>query len=52
MFRITTEICRTFTFAELLIMAAMNMGNARLSFEGGLGSRLHHKDKDHGLESL
>lgn len=33
MFRITTETCRTFTFAELLIMAVMNVENARLSPE-------------------
>jgi hypothetical protein len=29
MFRITTETCRAFTFAEVLIMAAMNMEDAR-----------------------
>jgi hypothetical protein len=28
MFRITTETCRAFTFAEVLIMAAMNMEDA------------------------
>jgi hypothetical protein len=30
MFRITTETCRAFTFAEVLIMAAMNMEDARV----------------------
>ena len=33
MFRITTETCRTFTFAEVLIMAAMNVENALVSSE-------------------
>ena len=31
MFRITAETCRGFTFAEVLIMAAMNIENARLA---------------------
>ena len=52
MFRITTETCRTFTFSEVLIMAAMNVENARVSSEDASHQRLHHKDKDHGLESL
>lgn len=35
MFRITTETCRAFTFAEVLIMAALNVENARLASEAG-----------------
>jgi hypothetical protein len=31
MFRITIETCRTFTFAEVLIIAAMNIENARVT---------------------
>ena len=34
MFQITTETCRAFTFAEVLIMAAMNMESVRLGAEG------------------
>ena len=34
MFSITTETCRTFTLAEILIMAAMNVENTRLAAEG------------------
>jgi hypothetical protein len=33
MFRITAETCRTFTLAEVLILAAMNMESARVAFE-------------------
>lgn len=33
MFQITAETCRAFTFAEVLIMAAMNLESIRLSFE-------------------
>jgi len=33
-FQITTETCRAFTFAEVLIMAAMNVENVRLGPEG------------------
>jgi hypothetical protein len=33
MFRITTETCRAFTFAEVLIMAAMNLETARSASE-------------------
>lgn len=35
MFRITPETYRTFTFAEVLIMAAMNMEDARVTSEVG-----------------
>jgi hypothetical protein len=35
MFRITPETCRTFTFTEVLIMAAMNMEDARVTRETG-----------------
>jgi len=34
MFQITAETCHTFTFAEVLIMAAMNVESVRLSSEG------------------
>jgi len=34
MFQITAETCRAFTFAEVLIMAAMNVENVRLSSKG------------------
>jgi hypothetical protein len=33
MFRITAETCRAFTLAEVLILAAMNMENARVASE-------------------
>jgi hypothetical protein len=33
MFQITTETCRAFTFAEILIMAAMNVESIRLGSE-------------------
>ena len=35
MFRITSETCRTFAFAEVLIMAAMNMEDARVPRDAG-----------------
>jgi hypothetical protein len=38
MFRITSETCRAFTLAEVLIMAAMNVESIRLSFEGRLAA--------------
>jgi len=34
MFQITAATCRAFTFAEVLIMAAMNFESVRLNFEG------------------
>jgi len=34
MFLLTSETCRRFTFAEILIMAAMNVETARLDAEG------------------
>jgi len=34
MFRITTRSCDTFTFAEILIMAAMNMETKRFASAG------------------
>jgi len=34
MFRITSETCRAFTFAEVLILAAMNMESTRLAADG------------------
>jgi hypothetical protein len=33
MFQITAETCRAFTFAEVLIIAAMNVESVRLSSE-------------------
>ena len=36
MFQITAETCRAFTFAEVLIMAAMNVETKRLSSECGV----------------
>jgi len=34
MFLLTNETCRRFTFAEILIMAAMNVESARLDAAG------------------
>lgn len=34
MFRITAETCRAFTFAEILILAAMNLESIRMGSEG------------------
>ena len=34
MFQITAETCLAFTFAEVLIMAAMNVEGVRLNSEG------------------
>ena len=34
MFRITSETCRAFTLAEVLILAAMNVESTRLAAEG------------------
>jgi len=34
MFQITAETCRAFTFAEVLIMAPINLESLRLSPEG------------------
>ena len=34
MFQITAETCRAFTFAEVLIIAAMNVESVRVSCEG------------------
>ena len=36
MFQITPDTCRAFTFAEVLIMAAMNVESLRLSSECGV----------------
>jgi hypothetical protein len=36
MFQITAETCRAFTFAEVLIIAAMNVESARVSSEDGV----------------
>jgi hypothetical protein len=33
MFRITAKSCRTFTFAEVLIMTAMNVETIRVALE-------------------
>ena len=39
MFRITSETCRAFTLAEVLILAAMNMESTRLATECRAGSK-------------
>jgi hypothetical protein len=36
MFRITAETCRSFTFAEILILAAMNVETIRMGSEGSV----------------
>ena len=38
MFQITAETCLAFTFAEVLIMAAMNVESVRLRSEGRAGA--------------
>ena len=38
MFQITAETCRAFTFAEVLIMAAMNVESVRVSSEDRVGA--------------
>ena len=42
MFRITTETCRAFTLAEVLILAAMNLESARLESKGNKRYRCLH----------
>ena len=37
MFQITPQTCRAFTFAEVLIMAAMNVESTRLNLNGRVG---------------
>jgi len=44
MFRITAETCHAFTFAEVLILAAMNMESTRLAAE----CQLHSKTAQRG----
>lgn len=44
MFRITAETCRTFTFAEVLIMAAMNMEDARVACQAGSDPAVQHSE--------
>ena len=39
MFRITSETCRAFTLAEVLILAAMNMESTRLTAESQVRSK-------------
>ena len=39
MFRITSDTCHTFTFAEVLILAAMNVESTRLATEGQVRSK-------------
>ncbi len=39
MFRITSETCHAFTFAEVLILAAMNVESTRLAAEGQVCSK-------------
>jgi hypothetical protein len=38
MFQITAETCRAFTFAEVLILAAMNVESVRLNSQGRVGA--------------
>ena len=38
MFQITAQTCRAFTFAEVLIMAAMNVESIRLNSESRVGA--------------
>ncbi|HTT19120.1 MAG TPA: hypothetical protein VMS18_26880 [Candidatus Binatia bacterium] len=38
MFQITPHTCRAFTFAEVLIMAAMNVESVRVSLNGRNGA--------------
>ena len=39
MFRITSETCRAFTLAEVLILASMNMESTRLTAESQVRSK-------------
>ncbi len=39
MFRITSETCRAFTFAEVLVLAAMNVESTRLAAESQVRSK-------------
>jgi hypothetical protein len=39
MFRITSETCRAFTLAEVLILAAINVESTRLAAEGQVRSK-------------
>ena len=39
MFRITTETCHAFTFAEILILAAMNVETIHLASAGRVSPR-------------
>ena len=39
MFQITPQTCRAFTFAEVLIMAAMNVESIRLNRNGRVGDK-------------
>jgi hypothetical protein len=52
MFRITTQTCRAFPFAKVLIMAAVNIENAPETSKPSLGSAGNPKDKDYEFKSL
>ena len=45
MFSITTESCRRFSLAEILIMAAMNVENTRLAPGSRVGSVIAAKQR-------
>lgn len=45
MFQITPQTCRAFTFAEVLIMAAMNVESIRLNLNGRVGDSAGTPDK-------
>jgi hypothetical protein len=52
MFRITAETCRTFTLAEVLILAAVNLESARLGCEsnvrpGMVTTQTRHRSASH-----
>jgi hypothetical protein len=47
MFRITSETCHAFTFAEVLILAAMNIESSRLAAE----CQVHSKTAQRGYLS-
>ena len=54
MFQITAETCRAFTFAEVLIMAAMNIESVRLRSEcrgGANGAAAQSKNTRHVVRS-
>ena len=47
MFRITAETCRSFTLAEILIMAAMNVATIRMGSDGTARPKTTAKQRGH-----